>query len=303
MVLIFLLYALFASTFTLAKEAVSYAPPVFFIGVRMTLAGALLLAFVRYYKKSNCVIAPKDYFWFSIIILFHIYCSYVFEFIAMQHLTSGKACLIYNLMPFVTAFFSYIFFKEVMTPKKWLGLSIGLIGSVPLLMAHTDTQEYSWGAVGRISLPEMYMLIAVFAAAIGWIAMKKLTKSGEYSYFFVNAVGMAGGGILALCSSAAFETWPSAAQLCTFPFLRTLFLMILIGNIICYNLYGKLLEIYSATVLSFFGFFTPAFGALFGWLWLGESVSISFFITLAFVAFGLFLFYQEELKQGYILHK
>jgi drug/metabolite transporter (DMT)-like permease len=56
--------------------------------------------------------------------------------------------------------------------------------------------------------------------------------------------------------------------------------------------------VYSATALSFFGFIIPFFTSIMGWFWLGEEVNIWFFISLIIVSFGLYLFYQEELKQG-----
>ena len=57
------------------------------------------------------------------------------------------------------------------------------------------------------------------------------------------------------------------------------------------------------TILSFFGFFIPLFAAFFGWLWLGEEVSCAFYTTVGLVTIGLYLFYQEELKQGYVVGK
>ena len=107
------------------------------------------------------------------------------------------------------------------------------------------------------------------------------------------------GGILSLGTSYFFETWPSITSLShNVPFIRSLFLLILIGNIICYNLYGKLLHCYSATILSFFGCITPLFGVLFGWLWLGETVSPWFYVTALLASVGLYIFYQEDLKEG-----
>jgi drug/metabolite transporter (DMT)-like permease len=296
------LYALFGTTFILGKEAVSVVPPVFFIGIRMVLASALLLIFIVLFQKGSLKIKRKDLPWFGGIILFHIYFAYVLEFIGLQYLTGSKTCLLYNLSPFITALFSYWFFGEVMTKRKWIGLSIGFAAFLPTLISQEQASEAATASFGFVSYPEILLLISVVSACAGWIFMRKLTRERGYSYFFVNTVGMLGGGILALGTSYSVESWPSYASLITnIPFLRSLFLLILIGNIICFNLYGSLLATYSATILSFFGFVTPLFAALFGWLWLGETVSWSFYVTVFFVGFGLYEFYQEELKQGYIL--
>src|SRR3989344_9658996 len=102
--------------------------------------------------------------------------------------------------------------------------------------------------------------------------MKKLTRDHSYSYFFVNAFGMFFGGILTLITAPFFEVAPTVITLMEWPFLLSLFLLILIGNVICFNLYGYLLQKYSATILSFFGFITPLFTAFFDWIWFGQIV-------------------------------
>lgn len=303
MIAILILYALFGSTFIIGKEAVSLVPPIFFIGVRMIIASLLLLAFIKYYQKHSLHIKKADKVWFAGIILFHIYVSYVFEFVGLQYLSGAKTSLLFNLSPFVTALFSYFFFHEVMTPRKWAGLLIGFFAFLPSLMSQASATENTLGSLGFISYPELFLMISVVSACAGWIFMRKLTIERGYTYFFVNTVGMLGGGILALITSLCVEQTPALMPLLyNIPFLRSLFLLILIGNIICFNLYGKLLATYSATILSFFGFITPLFSALFGWLWLGETVNWSFYITVVLVAFGLYEFYKEELRQGYINH-
>jgi drug/metabolite transporter (DMT)-like permease len=77
MFLLFVLYAFFASTFIIGREAVLAVPPMFFIGIRMVLAGILLVGFVRIFNKESFKIKKEDLFWFAGIVLFHIYGSYV----------------------------------------------------------------------------------------------------------------------------------------------------------------------------------------------------------------------------------
>ncbi len=249
--LILLLYAFFASTFTIGKEAIMHVPPLFFITIRMVIAGALLLGFVKFRDHLAFKIKREHYKWFAAIVLFHIYFSYSLEFVSLKYITSAKACLLYSLSPFITAVFSYIYFKEVMTPKKWAGLIIGFLGFLPVMIASAPVVENTLGS---------------------------------------------------LFTSRAFEVWPPVATLMKASFIGPLVLLILIGNFLCFNLQGYLLHIYTATLLSFFGFITPLIAALFDWLWFGQSVSPSFYITVVLVSFGLYLFYQEELKQGYIAH-
>ena len=300
MFLIFLVYGLFASTFILGRNVVSAVPPIFFIGIRMVLASLLLGLFLIIQRKGKNkfeLIEKKELPWFLGIIIFHIYGAYVAEYISLQYLTGAKVCLLYNLSPFITALCTYVFLKQHLSRKKWIGLLIGFGAFLPLLIS--DFNGATLFTTSDLAIyPECILLFSVVCAALGWIFMKKLTETYNYSYLVVNTCGMFFGGILALIHSSFVEIWPSFYSLAhNFPFLRGLCGLILIGNIICYNLYGYLLQRYSPTLLSFFGFCTPVFAALLGWIFLNESVNPLFFATIVGVFFGLYLFYQDELIQ------
>lgn len=293
MVLLLVLYALFAMTFILAREAALAVPPVFFIAIRMICAGSLLLGFIRLRSKEKIQCKASELPWFLGIIIFHIYLAYVLEFISLQYLSAAKVSLLYNLTPFITAIFAYIFFKETLSARKWIGLLLGFCAFIPLLITKQTIQESHEGTL----YAQVLLIIAISSSCIGWIFMKKLITRFKHSYIFINGIGMFFGGLIALIHSYFFEIWPPLESLVfNIPFLRSLFLLILVGNIICYNLYGKLLHIYSTTTLSFFGITTPLFAALFGWLWLSETVTYSFFITIFFAAISLYIFYKDELK-------
>ncbi len=135
LLLVFLLYMLFASTFTFSKAVLLYATPIFFIGVRMVVAGIILLLYYYFFSRKRQFFKKKDWGLFTQIILFHIYLAYVFEVKALVYVTSSKACLLYNLSPFVTALFSYFLFKERLTRVQWLGLFIGFDAFLPLFIA------------------------------------------------------------------------------------------------------------------------------------------------------------------------
>lgn len=55
--------------------------------------------------------------------------------------------------------------------------------------------------------------------------------------------------------------------------------------------------------MSFAGLTTPIFTAIFGWFFLDEVVTWSFYLSLILVFIGLFLFDQEELKKKSLLHQ
>ena len=299
MFLILVMYACFASVFTVGKYALNFSQPIFLIGFRMTLAGFFLLGYLFLFNRKKFYIKRKHIYLFVPIVLFHIYLAYITEFWALQYLTAAKTCLLYSLTPFISALLSYFFFSEVVTGRKFLGLTLGLLGFLPTLISPAASEE-SVQALSFISWPEIMMFISVFSSVCGWIVFRKLIKDEGYSAIMINGVGMLFGGILALLTSVVFE---SANGLVSdwFELIKWSLLLIFLANIVGYNLYGHLLKRYTATLLSFAGFLCPLMAALFGWFFLHEKVSWSFGFTLVSVAIGLYLFYQEELKQGYIV--
>ncbi len=316
MILVVLLYILFASSFTLGKAALDYIQPILFVGIRMTLGGLLLLGYQYFFNYTKWRYHKKDRGLLLQIIIFHIYVAYVLEFWALQWMTSAKVCLLYNLSPFITAILSYFLIAHRLTIKQFIGLLIGFVGFLPILMA-TAPLEGVTRNFAFVSVPEVMLVLSVVASAYGWMVMRKLTVERRYSAVMINGIGMLGGGILAFITSLIVEGLPTIkpiiidtsalglrVELASLlgPFGASLVmlsmytvLLVLIANIIAYNLYGVLLKRYTPTFLSFAGFMTPLFAALFGWALLNESITWYFFATIGMVFFGLYVFYQDEL--------
>lgn len=308
MFLVAFLYMIIASTFTIGKLALQYVQPIFFIAIRMLLAGLLLLGYLYFFRRSKLFFHKKNLWDFVSIIIFHIFFSFVLEFWALNHLNSSKVCIFYNLSPFISAIFSYFWFGEKMTKKKFLGLSLGFLGFLPIIIARGGAGEVSLGAVWFLSWPELMMLFSVTSSVYGWTVVRKLAWQG-YDIILINGIGMLGGGILSLITSFFVEGYPTINRVSDsmatdlFTCFGYMLLLIFLANVVFYNLYGFLLHRYTVTFLSFAGFLTPLFAAGYGWIFIGEAVGWSFFLTIFLVFWGLYLFYQEELRQGYIVSK
>lgn len=292
MYLVFFLYALLASTFSIGKVLVHLMPPIFLIAVRMIIAGTIL-SISWYFFNQRQSIKARDWWLFGVVTLFHILLPFASEYIALQYISPSSACLMYNLSPFLAALFSYFFFNEIMTFKKWIGFAIGIVGILFYLQSQCCLNlTPSWA--------NFLMLISVVTSSLGWIFVRILVKNKGYSTLLVNGVSMFVGGWVALPLSRYFEGVTDISIMYVPHVIGLLALVIFIANIFFYNLYGYLLTRYTATFLSFAGFVTPLFAAFFEWMFFDVIVPQEFFLTICIVGAGIFIFYQEELKQGYI---
>lgn len=294
---VILLYALFASVFTIAKTGLDYAQPFFLVGSRMLLAGIIMLTYQFFCNRKEFTFS-KAHFWRVFrLALFNIYLTNAFEFWGLKYLTSFKTCFIYSLSPFISAILSHFMFTEKMSLKKALGLTIGFLGFLPILLYGSSSTEEQTGRFLFLSWAEIAVICAAISSVYGWILLKQLVQENGYSPFMANGLSMVLGGTMALSHSLITETWDPLPITQVFPFLECALLLILVSNLICYNLYGYLLKRYSPTFISFAGFTTPFFTALFGWFFLGEVVTWPFYVSAAIVLAGLYTFYQEELRQ------
>lgn len=296
MYLVVLLYALFASVFTISKTGLQYTEPLFFVGSRMLLAGLLLLTYQRLRNPQEFTVSPEQKKGLILLGIFNIYLTNAFEFWGLQYLTSFKTCFIYSLSPFLSAALSYLYLQERMTRKKILGLIVGSLGFLPILMTQS-TEEDLAGSLWVFSWPEISVLCAVICSVYGWILLRDLVFVKKCPFIMANGISMTIGGTLALAHSSLVETWNPVPVSNLLPFLEATLLLIIISNFICYNLYGFLLKSFTATFMSFAGFTTAIFSALFGWLFLSEQITPEFLLSGAIVFLGLLLFYQEELKR------
>ncbi|MBP6217932.1 MAG: DMT family transporter [Oligoflexales bacterium] len=297
MIQVVFLFAMFASIFGLSKASLEYSEPYFLVGSRMLLAGVLLLGYRAFIKPREFLLSRKELLSLTLLGFFNIYLTNILEIVGLKTIASSKACLIYSVSPFLSAFFSFFVFSEILSKKKWVGMSLGFAGLMFLMLegmvgdSHQDVIKH----LSQFHVGDFLLFGAVISNVYGWILLKNiLTQTGK-SAVFVNGVSMLIGGFIALAHSyMAGETWAPIPVFDMQMFLRNTFLICMISNIICYNLYGHLLKTYSATFLSFAGLISPLFASLFGWLFLDEKISIIFLISFLFFMFGLIVFHREE---------
>ena len=130
---VFLMYALFGSIFSVGKMGIAASQPYFLTGVRMFLAGGLMLGYLYLRSPKSLAIEKSDWLLLFLIAFFNVFITNAFEFWGLQYMSAGKTCLIYSLSPFAAALIAYFFGTDKMTWKKWMGLLIGFLSFCPMM--------------------------------------------------------------------------------------------------------------------------------------------------------------------------
>ena len=298
MLLIITLYAIIALTFTISKVAVASADPLFLVAVRMIASGILLLA-IRYF---TCVYTAQTYYMrdityrdirdFFMVSFFHIYAAFVLEFWALQYVSSIKANFTYALTPFIAMLFSYLLYGSKITFKQLIGVCTACLGMIPLLVCSSDI-FFSTDHCYSFTWADVSLLGAVISSTYAWFVIRTLVERG-YVLVTINGIAMLLGGL------GVALTWIFTRDPYVFPiydmstFFITVIALIILSNIVIYNLYGWLMTQYSINFLTFAGFLSPLFGSFLGILFLGERVSWYHGFALTTLIIGLYIFYRDE---------
>lgn len=299
MLLIIILYALWASSVTASKILIQYSQPIFLTGIRMFVAGILLLCYQFFFTKHQVEFKRSHLKDYAQIIVFGIYATYILRFWALESVSATKAMFLFNLSPFFSTLYSYFFLNERLSRTQWAGLLLGFIGLIPVLLT-ASKGEFALGEFYFISLQELAIIVSVAMHSYSWIIMKKLVHDRTTSPMFINGICMTIGGVMALITSLCVEGFAPVTNIVYFA--SVLAFVIVVSNIICHNLYCYLLREHSATLVSFGGFLGPPFAALYGWLLFNESITWHFYVTSGIVGLGLFLFYKDEFaKNDFVL--
>jgi len=295
MLIALILYALLGVTFLIGQQALEIVGPVFFIGFRMSIAGTLLLSFLYFFRRKDFFFHKEDWLSFIKIILFHVYITFIAEFWGLQYLSAPKTALMFNLAPFITVILSYIILKQKITVKQFVGLLIAFFGFLPILLQQAP-KELSSGSLFFLSKGEFAIFIAVATACYAWLTMQKLVSEKHYSPLMVNGIGMFFGGVLALITTPLFESWPAITSHNFGSLALWTGLLIIISNIVFYNGYAWLLKHNKASYMAAIGLTTPLFAAVWEWIFLGETMSWHFYLSLIIISIGLAVYYFEEAR-------
>ena len=311
MVLLLVGFCLMASAISANKILLYALSPEFLTGIRMTIAGLLLGGYTLIHSKHR-------WHWNNImsflpliitVVLFTTFFPSNLKAFALAHMASSKMAFFGTLDPFITALYSRVVFKERLTAQKIAGIFIGFVGMMVLVFTTTPLDP-QLQAFSVFSTPELAAILAIVMSRFGWIQAQQMLKKEIFSPVQINVLIMSMGGVISLITAALrnqmgiaslvhapvklflippFDTFSSTGLLTFF-----LAYTVIVGNMLGYTFYAHGLKRYSALFISLASFTIPLVVALIGWLFLGEPLSVSFFIACAITFLGLLVFYHGE---------
>lgn len=261
--------ALMAAAFLFIRIAGPALGPVFLIDVRVALAAAVLLVWARLKEQPLEFRRPwKDW---AALGLFNAAGPFTLIAWAELHITSSLAAILIATIPLFTALVSAVWLNEPLTPKKGVGLGLGLVGVTVL----SGWSPQHTGAVTALAVTAV--LVAACSYAVGGVyARRRFRGVSSLSV----ATGNFAAAALLLLPWAAFSVPTALPPVGT---VLALLALVLLSTVTSFLLYFRLIERHGALTASSIGYLIPVFGALYGAAFLREPLSAAAAVGLGVV--------------------
>lgn len=212
--------------------------------------------------------------------------AFLFAF-AQQHIESAVAAILSALTPLLTLIFGVLFFKIKVLRKQYLGVAIGLMGSMGLVWGGLSTSE--------ILNPEYLLLIVMatccYAINIHFLKIH-LVQVGVMAITLGNFIFMAPVALIILLSSDFFS-----AKTFEHPEIYTsigyITVLALAGSAFAKYLFNKFVKITSAIFASSVTY-TLTIVALFWGISDGETITAFQLFSTVIILFGVYLSHQKK---------
>ncbi|MFD0913477.1 drug/metabolite exporter YedA [Methylophilus luteus] len=265
-------YLIWGSTYLAIKYAIESFPPFVMVGVRFTVAGALLYVILR--GRGHA--APTLVQWRGaalVGLLLPVLGNGTVSHVQL-HVSSSVAALAIATAPIWMAIFSSLWGHKI-SRREWLGIAIGLVGI--LLLNTRGSLQGDW-------LSAFLLMFAAASWSLGSVWSKHMAMPAG---LMGAASQMLCGGLIALLFSAAFgEQWP--AQITARSWAAIAFLIVL-GSMVAFSAYHWLLHNVRPMVASSNTFVNPIVAFVVGVLFAAEQIHVMEYIALAVILVGVFL--------------
>jgi drug/metabolite transporter (DMT)-like permease len=251
---------IWSSTWMAIKIGLRQAPPMTTVGVRFAIAAALISAVVALWRLD----VPRSRAFVSLSVFLgvcHLAVPYTLVYWGEQHISSGLTAVLYSTMPFVVALMARVILHDPLSLRKLSGIAAG-IGGVCIIFS--DSIGSGFEARGMAAI-----LVSVFFASLSSVFIKK--HSAAYHPIVSLMIPFAVAAVLIGAFAAPIErsnplryggvTW------------ATILYLAVAGSFIAFAVYFWLVKRVDVTVVSYQTFVIPILALLWGWLFMGETVS------------------------------
>lgn len=285
-----LLAALWGTSFTAARMALPYVPPVTLAALRFDVAGLLMLG---YAAATTDEWRPRTRAgWSSAVVggFLFIAAHHAFLFVGQQYVTSAVAAVIITLDPVLAAAFAHVLLpSERLRPAGLAGVTLGMLGGV--VVANPDPSDLASADLTGV----FFVFLAAAAFALGAVLTRRYRT--DIPAVTLQAWMMLLGTPVLHAVAWALPREGVAAARWTFEALAGFVYLAVVAAGVGYLLYFLLLDRLGPVEINLVGYVAPVFAALTGWALLGEVIDVNTVVGFAIIVVGFALVKRRALAE------
>jgi drug/metabolite transporter (DMT)-like permease len=283
-----LIYLSWGTTYKVTGFAMQgeHMPPALFGGVRLLLAGLILLAcqcgrgqsirltwadFLRLLPVSVCLFPMGNYF----------------INLGQRDVPSGVAAILIATTPLWIGLFGMCWpGGERLSWRGWLGLAVGFAGIVLAMMPHIKNED---------SLLQDLPSLLVLASAASWAVGSLLSRHLVVQLPHLTSAGfqMLLGGFFQTVLGTCFGEWPDLIAKIHGPSIAAFTYLLVVGSLTGFIAFNWLLGHVSAAKVGTYAYVNPIIAVLIGWI-AGEDLSPWVFVGFAVILVGVYLVRRDH---------
>jgi len=276
---------LWSTGFIGVKYGIPYAPPFYFIAIRMAIAACLLFIAISFLRKSQPI--TRAIIWPSTLIGLTLHGAYLGGcfFAVSRGMPAGVAALIVSLQPVLVSLFAAKYLNEPLKARAVLGLTLGLVG----LFVVVSPRINMTGANAISLVAVAASVIGLLGGTSGTILQKKYggaipTLAGTSIQYAATALVLL---VLALLFEEPNITWSSE-------FIGAMTWLVLALSFGAILLLFFLLSQGSAASVSSLYYLVPAVTAMIAYFLFDEHISSLSLIGTAITVVGVWLVVSKQ---------
>ncbi|PTU67914.1 drug/metabolite exporter YedA [Chromobacterium sp. Panama] len=268
----FALYVIWGSTYMGIRIGIESWPPMMMAGLRFSLAGWLMLAYLclRKYPMPNA----RELGGAALLGVLMPAVGNGLVTVAEKDVSSGVAALVIATVPLFTLLFARMFGQKA-RKVEWAGIGLGVCGMVLLNMGANLKASPSGAAL-------LLLASAGWGLGSAWsrhLAQPKGPMGSAWMMIF-------GGAALLLASQAYGEKLQAMPTLSSW---LALFYLAVFGSIIAYSAYLHLLKTVSPAAATSYAYVNPVIAVLLGVVFLGEHIGLHEMLAMSVIVAAVVL--------------
>ena len=254
-------------------------PPFTGAALRFLVATALLWLYAIY-KKTPLPASGKE--WGAVLLVGSLSNGISFGVVywTSKYIPSGLGAVVFGTMPLWTAIISHwVFTSQKLSPMRIFGIVLGIIGIATIYYPQFSLLDstHLWAMA--------IFLIAPIVSGISTVITKRSTQS--VAPLMLNSITTGVGCLILGFIALIAEPWQAVSF--NFTHLWTIGYLAIIGTIVTFGIYFRLMKETSAVTMSYVAIITPVIAVILGWLILNEQFDYYSLAGSAFVICGVAL--------------